>query len=89
VDFGVDSANHYRALKEILFIESEAVEDEFDEPGVSEELRQRILALDDALGNGPKLNALVKRFAPAYAGKVHFHTSWDELAGRTDLPEEA
>jgi hypothetical protein len=91
VDFGVDSANHYRALKEILFIEAEADEAESDSTVVREELRKRILALDEALGSDPKLNALVRRYAPQYADRVHFHplpTSWDELDACTDEPQE-
>lgn len=82
VDFCVDTANHYRALKEVLFIEAEADDTEGEDGVFSEELRKRILALEDALGSGPKLNTLIKRFAPQYADRVHFQTSptsWDDL----------
>jgi hypothetical protein len=86
VDFGVASAPHYRALREVLYIPMEEVDDEHDlvaSANVQNELRQRIVELDQALGNGAAINALVKRYAPQYAGRVTFQTSWDVLYGRT------
>lgn len=65
-DFGVESAAHYRALRECICVAIE--EKSIDE--VAEEL-------DQALGNGKKLTALVKKYAPDYA--VTFHTIWDDL----------
>jgi hypothetical protein len=37
--------------------------------------------LDKALGNGRKIQKLVKRYAPDF-GDFTFHTSWDVMAGR-------
>jgi hypothetical protein len=86
VDFGVASATHYRALREVLEVQPEQVrgEDEEDlESNIERELRTRIVALEQALGNGAAINALVKRYAPQYAEQVRFQTSWDPLAGQT------
>lgn len=87
-DFGVDTANHYRALKEVLFVDDAAAEsaanENVDDHKVYTVLCARIKELDDAYGNGPMLNALVRKYAPTYAKVVHFHTSWDELFGRTE-----
>ncbi|MCB0174796.1 MAG: hypothetical protein KDJ97_30080, partial [Anaerolineae bacterium] len=52
-----------------------------DQDGYKRELRKRVIELDKAYGNGPKLTALVKKYAPEY-GAVVFTTSWDILAGR-------
>ena len=90
VDFGVDSEQHYRALKEVLSIEDEhdplnPAEDEAEgDTKTIQRLRQRIVELDEALGNGTLLDALVKRYAPQYAEDVHFQTSWDVIYGRAD-----
>jgi hypothetical protein len=90
VDFGVDSEQHYRALKEVLSIEDERdplnpdeEEAEVDAKMI-QRLRQRIVELDEALGNGALLDAMVKKYAPQYAKIVHFQTSWDVIYGRTD-----
>ncbi|MFN8495571.1 MAG: hypothetical protein U0350_48710 [Caldilineaceae bacterium] len=90
-DFGATSANHYRALKDILLNDSEDAgdahpEDEQANAQGLRALRERICELDQALGNGAQLNALVRKYAPAYADRVSFWTSWDELYGRT--PDE-
>jgi hypothetical protein len=88
VDFGVDSDDHYRALKEILFVDDDqelSDPDEDEEQAIAqatEHLRQRIVALDAALGNGQMLNALVNQYAPQYVGRVHFCTSMDVITGR-------
>jgi len=72
IDFGLDTPNHYRALRAVLF------GDDVDEPqadeAVDSALRQRIIALDEVLGNGPKLDALVRTCAPQYAKLVQFRT---------------
>jgi len=65
-DFGVESADHYRALQEYIFAATE--EKSLDE--VAKEL-------DQALGNGKKLTALVKKYTPEHT--VTFSTVWDEL----------
>lgn len=69
-DFGVDSAEHYRALRAIL--ETEAMDG----------MRQRGEELDRALGNGPALTRLVQKYAPQYKS-VHFETVWDKLKLRS------
>ena len=81
-DFGVTSDDHYRALHTVLFDHRgedrpETVQD------IEAHTHARTLLLDDALGNGPKLNALVKLYAPEYADRVTFETSWDVMDGRT------
>jgi hypothetical protein len=57
-------------------------ENELDAIQTLEDLRQRILELDAASGNGSMLDALVRQYAPEYAGQVHFQTAWDVLYGR-------
>jgi len=93
VDFGVDSATHYRALKDVLFTDDEQAlpdpdgDEQVTVDQATEGLRQRILELDAALGNGPLLNALVKKYAPQYSDRVRFCTSMDIITGRAE-PEE-
>lgn len=90
VDFGVDSDNHYQALKLVLLNDYALPEPETDEDdavsyeGTMQTLRQRVLELDAAYGNGAMLNALVKKYAPQYAKIVHFQTSWDVIYSRAD-----
>lgn len=94
VDFGVDSATHYRALKAVLSSEEEGdlpasdEEDETLDTRATETLRQRIVELDAAIGNGILLNALVKKYAPAYANRVKFCTSMDVITGRAEPSEQ-
>lgn len=64
-DFGVESAAHYRALRECIFVATE-------EKSIDEVAKE----FDQALGNGKKLTALVKKYAPDYA--IAFHTIWDD-----------
>jgi hypothetical protein len=80
-DFGITSEAHYRALRTALFADDRADEDE-DEESVTAALRQRILALDHALGHGERLTAFVARYAPHYAGQVKFRTVLDILYRR-------
>ncbi len=89
-DFGIDTANHYRALKEVLYGGATSDEESVDDYKEDQELCERVKALDQAFGNGSMLNALVRKYAPAYAQVVHFHTPCDELFGRTEeeSPEE-
>ena len=98
VDFGVESADHYRALKAAIFDDETDGMDEGNEEGVALEQRQRalvqerIVELDAAYGNAAKLNALIQRYAPAYTACVHFNpTDWDYLEGRAlpDVAEES
>lgn len=90
VDFGVDSDNHYQALKLVLLNDYALPEPETDEDdavsyeGTMQMLRQRVLELDAAYGNGAMLNALAKKYAPQYAKIVHFQTSWDVIYGRAE-----
>jgi hypothetical protein len=80
-DFGVETDNHYRALKAVLFN---------DLPGMVEEpFEQRFLELEEANGNGNKLNSLVKKYAPEWVGKIEFWTLWDEMYGREKESEKS
>lgn len=86
VDFGVDTQAHYRTLQMmVLNALGKATRNDFTLAA----LRQVMIELDQALGNGPKLNALVKQYMPTYAPSVHFHTSWDKIYGRSDEQAEA
>jgi len=89
VDFGVESADHYRALKAAIFDEETGEVNDSDEDDVALEQRQRavvqarIVELDAAYGNAARLNALIQRYAPAYTACAHFNpTDWDYLEGR-------
>jgi hypothetical protein len=84
LDFGVDSPDQYRALKAVLLSESAFSETDLEGGRALEELRKRMLALEAALGNGSRLNALVKQYAPEYVGRVQFQTEWDVLLGRIE-----
>ena len=66
-DFGVETDQHYRALRGVLFSEERSVD-------LSEIAEQ----FEEALGNGPKLTALVEKYAPEYKGVV-FKTDYDEF----------
>lgn len=70
IDFGIDSLNHYRALNAVLFYDN--VDELQTAKQVYMALHNRILALDEALGDGLRLNALVKTYAPQYADSVQF-----------------
>jgi hypothetical protein len=75
-DFGVATANHYRALRALLLYEPEGgvlSPEEVLKAG----LRERILELDAALGSGRKLTELVRKYAPQY--NLTFETIWDGL----------
>ncbi len=89
VDFGVESAAHYRALKAALFnddtddINDDEVEGYAEDHRQRAALRTRIVELDAACGNAAKLNAFIQHHAPEYAEIVHFTpTSWDYIEGR-------
>lgn len=89
VDFGVESTDHYRALKAAIFDDKTGEVDDGGEEGVALKQRQRavvqerIVQLDAAYGNATKLNALIQRYAPAYTARVHFNpTDWDYIEGR-------
>ena len=68
-DFGVTSADHYRALHEVM----DALVEKCGIVGCA-------LELDQAMGNGPQLTQLVKTYAPEY--EVTFLTTWDLIYGR-------
>jgi predicted HAD superfamily phosphohydrolase len=84
-DFGVQSDDHYRALKAVLMQDSsEDFEvgdlfevDEFFAYLSKIEIR-KFQELEQALGYGERLNQLVKKYAPEYVGVVTFRTIWDE-----------
>jgi hypothetical protein len=82
VDFGVDTIDHYYALCNI-FRGEVAVEAGQGNKSAIEELRKRVIELDQAYGNGSMLNALVAKYSSEFAEVVSFHTSWDEIFGRT------
>ena len=91
-DFGVKSPEHYGALKDALFYDSEECEadsEQLDDAVVEaqshKEFRQRIVELDAAYGNAAKLNAFLKKYAPEYVDHVHFApTGWDYIYGRVE-----
>ena len=81
-DFGIESEDHYRALKSALLADQEDVEasDDDDYAAAFSGLCQRILALDAAYGNGPRLTAFVRQYAPEYVERLRFETVWDGLS---------
>lgn len=88
VDFGVESAAHYRALKAALFDNATDDVDDEEDAGRLDTQRQRafherIVELDAAYGEAAKLNTFIQRHAPTYGASVHFNpTSWDRIYGR-------
>src|SRR5687767_14396047 len=80
VDFGIDSDLHRFALR-ALFPDLKWLYLRLRQQNTitGAALRQRIIKLDAALGYGDRLNALIKRYAPAVASIAHFHTSWDVI----------
>lgn len=89
-DFGVDSEDHYRVLKEVLLNDDTCLNTNANgdyivaEENSMQRFQERILEIDEAYGNGPMLNDLVKKYAPQYAKIVHFQTSWDVICGREE-----
>ena len=82
VDFGVDTPDRYRALRAIFLNDPKQEDfDPDDQDQVYREMRKRIVELDQAYSNGPKLTALVKKYAPEYSAII-FTTPWDVLTGR-------
>lgn len=75
-DFGVKSDDHYRALKALLLNDTR---DNVQEQSIIELTANKFKELDEAIGNGEKLNALVEKYAPAYTEVVFFYTIWDEM----------
>ena len=81
-DFGVETADHYRALRAILFVDYESgdMDKQGKEPRAGDEaiqeVKRRIMELERAYGNGPQLTALVKKYAPHYRA-ITFSTPWD------------
>lgn len=65
-DFGVTTADHYRALRAVL----DAVK--------PEDLRQLGQDLDQAMCSGPALTRLVRTYAPEFKA-LCFETPWDEM----------
>ncbi|HRW07016.1 MAG TPA: hypothetical protein P5121_18060 [Caldilineaceae bacterium] len=89
-DFGVESPDHYRALKDALFSDPAESDNRDQDQAVTEAksrdaFRRRIVELDAAYGHAAKLNAFVKKNAPECADRVHFEpTDWDYLYGRVE-----
>jgi hypothetical protein len=70
----MDSIAHYLALNN-LFRGNVAVAALTGDKSAIEELRQRVVALDDAYANACRLNALVCKYVPDYSDVMDFHTS--------------
>lgn len=68
-DFGIISAEHYRALRSVM----EALIEKKD-------LVTCAVELDQAMGHGAQLTQMVRTYAPEY--EVTFSTIWDQLYGR-------
>ena len=79
VEYGVYTADHFRALKAVL----ENDTDDEDVEKAYDKLRRRIVALDRAGGSGPRLTALVRKYAPEYVERVKFRTVWDVICRRS------
>lgn len=75
-DFGIESANHYRALRAALFNDPDNVESLSNEE-CRKQLIDRVKELDKALGSGPKITAFVQKYAPEY--ELEFETPFDAL----------
>lgn len=91
IDFGVDSEHHYRALQIMLRDTCSGWDEAVDAEGYGNILlllHSIITELDRALGDGAKLNALVRKYVPEYADCASFETTWDKLLGRS-LPKTA
>lgn len=65
-DFGIKTPAHYQALKSAI----DAATDDMT-------LAEFALKLDEVLGNGKAITALVNQYAPEY--KVEYQTIWDRL----------
>lgn len=63
-DFGIKTPDHYRALKSAIDAATEEIT-----------LAEFALKLDEVLGRGKAITALVNRYAPEYA--VEYQTAWD------------
>lgn len=63
-DFGIKTPDHYRALKSAIDAATEEIT-----------LAEFSLKLDEAMGSGKAITALVGRYAPEYA--VEYQTAWD------------
>lgn len=65
-DFGVETSDHYRAMRAVL-----DADHEHGLGGLGEEL-------DRAMGNGEALTRLVQKYAPQYKS-LRFETVWDHM----------
>ncbi len=65
-DFGIKTPAHYQALKSAIDVATEEIT-----------LAEFSLKLDEAMGSGKAITALVNRYAPEYA--VEYQTAWDTL----------
>ena len=65
-DFGIETPDHYRALRSAIDSATEEMT-----------LAEFALKLDEVLGNGEAITALVNRYAPEYT--VEYQTAWDTL----------
>ena len=76
VDFGVQSGAHYRGLRDAL-ANIPAGADLISDAESRKHFADRVKELDQALGNGPKITAFVRKYAPNY--KLEFETLFDAL----------
>lgn len=65
-EFGIKTPDHYRALKATIDAATEEMT-----------LAEFAIKLDEVLGNGKAITALVGRYTPEYA--VEYQTVWDRL----------
>jgi len=90
--FGIASEDHYRALQTLLRDTCSGWDEIEDDEGWGSlylTMYMIITDLDQALGHGAKLKALVAKDVPAYS-HLTWETSWDKLLGRSvPKPEES
>jgi hypothetical protein len=79
--FGITSGKHYLALSMAMFgyAQYDRSVDEIIEDGPDAGLKSRVKQLDQVVGNGKKLTAFVKKYAPRYRW-LTFQTPYDDLA---------
>lgn len=81
-EFGIRSQEHFEALGDVL-TRHEQTSGPATEAEAESVIDTRLMMLDDARENGPRLDALVKLYASGYADRIKFETRWDRQAGRT------
>ncbi|MEM7130233.1 MAG: hypothetical protein AAF702_28135 [Chloroflexota bacterium] len=86
-DFGVETADHYRLLREAMFYAQDPEHDAIEPNSLSEEkidelfeesMERRAIELNSAIRRSSKLNAFVRKYVPALYPHVRFETGYDE-----------